>query len=496
MNNDSQGEPAGAVASPPRPAPSDPGELAIRGGAIRVAGYVVGVFVSLGAATILVRHLGVPSFGRYVTVTSLIALVGGVTEAGIYVYGIREFGLRAEPARRDLMSNLLTMRLTLSLVGIACAACFALIVGYREVLVLGALVAGGGLLFQVAADVLSIPLQSQLRLGRLTIVDLARRLMALLFIGVLALLGAGLLPLLGASAFAGAGALALLAWIVRSSIRIRLSFNWQAWRVLFAETLPYAVAVSIGAVYFYVTIIVMSLIASADQTGLFATSFRVTQVALGIPILLLTAIFPLMSQAGGAKDSAAGEMVGKVFTVAVIGGVWMSLAMVLGAPFIIDVIAGTPGRGAVSVLRLQGLVFIPSFISSSCALILISQRQYRRIVTVSSAALALNILLALVLVPALDAKGGALADVLTETLVAIALTVTLLHTVPRHQIRASVAPPVLLALALSATVLLLPVGSVARVIGATLIYFGVLLLTHTIPEDVTTAARRLRQALP
>jgi O-antigen/teichoic acid export membrane protein len=148
------------------------------------------------------------------------------------------------------------------------------------------------------------------------------------------------------------------------------------------------------------------------------------------------------------------------------------------------------------VLRLQGLVFIPSFISSSCALILISQRQYRRIVTVSSAALALNILLALVLVPALDAKGGALADVLTETLVAIALTVTLLHTVPRHQIRASVAPPVLLALALSATVLLLPVGSVARVIGATLIYFGVLLLTRTIPEDVTAAARRLRQALP
>ena len=57
--------------------------MAIRGGAIRVVGYASGVLVSLGSATILVRYLGISSFGRYVTVTSLIALVGGVTEAGI-----------------------------------------------------------------------------------------------------------------------------------------------------------------------------------------------------------------------------------------------------------------------------------------------------------------------------------------------------------------------------------------------------------------------------
>src|SRR5258708_25962995 len=97
-------------------------------------------------------------------------------------------------------------------------------------------------------------------------------------------------------------------------------------------------AVSIGAIYFYVTVIVMSLIATANQTGLFATSFRVTQVALGIPILLLTAIFPLLSHELRAQEPAAGETVGKVFTVAVIGGARMSLAIVLGAPFISAVI--------------------------------------------------------------------------------------------------------------------------------------------------------------
>lgn len=468
---------------------SNSGATAIRGGAIRVVGYAVGVLVSLGAATILVRHLGISEFGRFVTVTSLIGLVGGVTEAGVYVYGIREFGACAEPDRQDLVTNLLAMRLILTMAGIGCAACFGLAVGYRQVLVLGTLVAGVGLLIQVTADVLSISLQAQLRLGRLTVVDLSRRLAALVLIGTLALLGASLLPFLAVSAVSGAVAVSLLAWMVRSSLTIRLSFDWRAWRDMFAETLSFAMAVSIGAIYFYVTVLVMSLISSANQTGLFATSFRVTQVALTIPVLLLTAIFPLMSRERKDEAPKAGEIGGKVFTVALICGVWMSLAMVLGAPFIIDVIAGRQGQGAISVLRIQGLVLIASFISTSSALALISLRRYRPMIIASSSALALNILLALVLVPALGARGGAMADVLTETVVAIGLTVVLMRAVPRLQIRTSVVPSLVLASALSATVLLLPVGSVAHVIGASVIYFGVLLLMGTIPDEVTNAAR-------
>ena len=465
---------------------------AIRGGAIRVTGYAGGVLISLGTATILIRHLGVPDFGRYVTVTSLVALVGGVTEAGIHVYGIREFATRPEPERRHVMGQLLAMRLTLTAAGIGCVACFGLAVGYNDVVVLGTLVAGGGLMVQVIADVLSISLQSELRLGRLTVVDLSRRVAALVLVAVLALVGARVLPLLAASTAAAAIALALLAWMVRSSVTIRLSFDRGGWRELFGDTLLYAVAMSIGAVYFYVTVVVMSLIASANQTGLFATSFRVTQVALGVPVLLLTAIFPLMSREYAGDGQRAGSMAGKVFTVAVICGVWMSLAMAIGANFVIDVVAGPKGHGAISVLRIQALVLTASFVSTASALGLISLRRYRPMVIASSSALALNVLLGLILIPELGARGGALADVAVETLVATALTLTLMRAVPRHTITASVVPRVLLAAALSATALLIPMGSLAQAIGASIIYFAVLVVSNAIPADVIAAIRRAR----
>jgi len=474
------------------PVSPDEGELAIRGGAIRVVGYLSGVLISLGAATVLVRHLGISDFGRYVTVISLIALVGGVTEAGIVVYGIREFSVRTDADRRRLMADLLGMRLTLTLAGIVVAVCFGLLVGYGGVLVLGSVFAGIGLLVQVVADVLSIPLQAKLQLGRLTLVDFTRRLLMLVLIGALAAAGAGLLPFLAVSVLAGAGALALLAPMVRSLMTIGASFEWRRWRALFAETLPFAVAVSIGAVYFYVTIIVMSLIASAVQTGLFATSFRVTQAALAVPALALTAIFPLITRVHGDDDPEIGKRLGKVFDVAVIFGVWMSLAMALGAPFIIDVIAGHRAHGAISVLRIQGLVLTASFISASSMFGLLAIRRYRPMLIASSSALILNIVLGLILVPALGARGGAIADVATEALVATGLTLVFVQSLPRHSVASSVLPPVVLAAAIAAAAWLLPIGSVPRVLLATVIYFAILLLTGTMPDEVTNATRRLR----
>jgi O-antigen/teichoic acid export membrane protein len=378
----------------------------------------------------------------------------------------------------------------MTLAGIACATSFALVAGYERVLVIGTLVAGVGLLIQVSSDVLSIALQAQLQLGRLTAVELSRRLLALMLFGALALSGAGLLSFFAASVAAAALALLLLSRVVRSVMRLRLRFDWQAWRSMFADSAAYAVAMSIGAVYFYVTVIVMSLTASAQQTGIFATSFRVVQVALAVPVLLLTAIFPLMTRGPDHEASDASIAFGKVFAVAIIGGVWMSLAMAMGASFIIDVVAGSPGQAAVPVLQIQGIVLAVSFISTSSALGLISQRRYRPMVVASCSALVLNIALAILLIPVLGAEGGAVADVATEALVAVGLTIALLHANPTQRVSATTVRALLLATSLSALVFLIPIGSPVRVVAATLIYFAILLRARVIPTDVLDAVRR------
>jgi O-antigen/teichoic acid export membrane protein len=464
---------------------------AIRGGAARALGYAAGVLVSLATAAIIVRRLGIATFGRYVTVTSLVALVGGVTEAGIVVYGMREFLAREGDARRRLMANLLALRLALAAVGVAVAIAFAAVAGYGGTLVLATLVAGAGLLAQVIADVLSISLQAQLLLGRMTFVELVRRLLGLAIAGALALAGAGVVSFVAAGSVSAGAAAALMAFTTRRFVSARLEFDVAYWRALFADTLPYAVALSIAAVYLYVTVIVMSIASSALQTGLFATSFRVVQAALAVPALLLTAVFPLLARSGPGQRDAVRDAVGKVFTVAVLGGAWMSLATALGARFVIDVIAGAHGHAAAPVLRIQGLIFLVSFVSTSSALGLVSLKRYRPLIVASAGALVLDVGLALALIPALGARGGAIADVVTETVAAVWLTANLARAVPGHRISAAFIPALALALGASSLVLLLPLGSLARTALASVIYFGVLLLTRALPAELTHAARRL-----
>lgn len=453
-----------------------------------MAGYIAGVLVSLGAATLLVRYLGISEFGRFVTVSSLIALVSSLTEAGIVVYGVREFGSRDERDRRRLWANLLAMRLTLAAVGILLASVFALAVGYRRVLVIGTVVAGVGLLIQVTADVLTIPLQARLRLGLLALIDLVRRAVTLALIGVLILFGVGLLPFLAVPIPAGAIALIILSRTVRSFVTITLGFDRPAWRGLLRDTLPFAVATTVGAIYLYVTVIVMSLIATAHQTGLFATAFRVTQVALGIPGLALMAVFPVMSREQD-QQRRFGGILRRVFAVALIVGVWMSLCIALGAPFIMRVIAGGEGHAAIPVLRIQGLVLAASFVSSSSVFGLLSLRRYHPIVLMISAAIVVNIGLALALVPPLGAQGAAVADVVAEVAVAAALTLTLVRFSPEYHIGARFLPPLAAATLLSAVLFITPIGSVGRVVTASAIYFGLLLAAGAIPDDVINAVR-------
>ena len=65
------------------------GALALRGGALRVAGYLGGSLAGLGAAALLYRHLGLHGVGKYGLILALIGIIAGISELGLTVVGVR-----------------------------------------------------------------------------------------------------------------------------------------------------------------------------------------------------------------------------------------------------------------------------------------------------------------------------------------------------------------------------------------------------------------------
>src|SRR4051812_18345586 len=134
----------------------------IRGGAARTGAHGGGIVLGLVSTPLMVRHLGVDDFGRFVTVGSLIFIITRLTEGGLAAVGVREYSTRDGVARDRLVQNLLGIRAALTVVAIAGAFLFALAAGYDDVMLAGVLISGVGLAFANWFGVYVVPMTAWL----------------------------------------------------------------------------------------------------------------------------------------------------------------------------------------------------------------------------------------------------------------------------------------------------------------------------------------------
>jgi O-antigen/teichoic acid export membrane protein len=461
------------------------GTAALRGGALRSGGYALGVALSLASAPVLIHHLGVEGFGRYATVTALVALVAVGSEAGLNAIALRELSRRGGAERAPVMRDLLGVRLVVTSAGMAGAVAFAALAGYDETMVLGTLVAGAGLVLASAQALLAVPLQAQLRFGWATLIELARQVVTVALIIALALAGASLGPFFAIPLAAAIVTLAATIVLVRGTIPLRPSFDAHGWGALLRDTLPYAAATAVYAAYFRVALIIVSLRSSELETGFFATSFRVIDVVVTVPAVAVTAAFPVLARAERDDRTRFDRAATRMVDMAVPAGVLTALGLVLAAPVIVDILAPASGEPAAAVLRIQALAMIPAFVSVACVFPLLSLGRQRAILAINAGALAASVVLTLILVGPFDARGAAAATVAAEVVLATASFAVVRADVPALRSVLASLPLVLGAGAAGAAVLLVPgLPDVADIPAGLAVFAVLLVLTGRVPPEL------------
>lgn len=407
---------------------ADAGGMAIRGGAMRTGAFAGSLLLALLTAPLLVRHLGDADFGRYSSVLAVVAIVAGLTEGGVNSIAMRSLsGAENEQERDRVMRDLLGLRLLLSAAGIAVAVGFVQLAGYGGDLVVGALCAGIGMLLAVTQTLLGAVLQTQMRFGVAAAIELARGALTATLIVVLVIVGADVLAFLVIGIPSALLALLLTIRVVRGSIVLRPAFHVERWLPLLRETAIFAVAVAVNSLYFRVTLVIMSLVTTAVQTGHFAISFRVMEVLIGVPAILTTAAFPILARAVRDDRVRFAWASGRLFELALLSGVLLTLGVALGAPFVVEVLTGSGEHPATNVLRIQSLAMIGIFVASATGYPLLSLRRHRAILFANLGSMAVVVILALILAPAIGAQGGAIAGVAADFTLCIANTALLVR---------------------------------------------------------------------
>jgi O-antigen/teichoic acid export membrane protein len=463
------------------------GGILIRGGVVRFASYVGVVLLSVLSAALLTRHLA-NRFGEYTTVTSLVAVIAVVTDAGMSNIGVREYALLSGAARESLMRSLLGLRVTLTLVGVLFATAFAVAAGYYEALLLGTIVAGVGTVALVVQHSLSIPLSTELRLGTLSLFDLARQALTVAAIVVLIALGAGVFPLLAVSLAVNLALIPLTARLVRGKISTRLTLRPREWGSLLRMTVTFSLATAVGTIYVYTAQILTSLVVGLHQSAVFAVSFRVFIVAGGVPGLLVSAALPLLSRAARDDDARLAYGLQRIFETSLIGGAGVVLGIAGGAQFIVAVVGGPHFASATPVLQIQCFALLASYVLSGWGFALVSLRLQTQLLLANLAALLVSCVLTLILARSDGAQGAALATVIAETTLAAGYLIALVRGRPQYRPRIAIIGKVLVAAAPAAALSLIPtMPSPVRAVVAVVVYAGLILATRALPDEILQA---------
>ena len=411
------------------------GPAAVRGGVLRVAGYGFGAALSVISASLLFRHLGVADAGRYVTVTTLVALFGGVTEAGLWSISVRELSVTAgAPARRDLMRDIVGLRLALSTAAGLVAIGFAAASGYAPVMVAGAALCALGMVVQNVQLTWSAALAARLRFGWVAGLDLVRQVVSVGGIILLVLAGAGLLPLLALAVPAAIAVAVPTALLVRSDVSLAPRLDPAVWRRLLRDVLPFAAATAVGALYFRVSLILVSLITVERQTAFFAVSFRIVEVLVVVPLLMVSAALPIFARAAVGDGERLRFGIQRVLDTTAIFGAVVVLGVFVAADDIIAIVAGSDFGPAATVLRIQCLGLLGTFVSAVWGYGLLSLGRHRALLLLVSVPLVLNVVLTLALAPLYGARGGATATVVGELALAVAGLLLLARAIAPHRV--------------------------------------------------------------
>lgn len=469
------------------------GVTAIRGSALRSGGYVLGVLLSLLSAPLLIRHLGIDGFGAFATITALVTIVAGLSELGLTSLGVREWAQRDPAERRRLMHDLLGARIAFALLGSAGAIIFAVAAGYDSERLLGTAVASIAVIILGVQAALTVPLAGELRQGRIAAADLLRQAVTVLGIVVLVIAGAGLVPLLATAIPGAVASLLLTAAAVRGSLVVP-AFHPRHWQRLLKGTLPFVAAAAVNVVYFRMSMILTSLVGSATVVGEYAIGFRVMEVLIAVPALLISALFPLLARAAALHPERLRSTLERTWHTALSVGALVAVVVTATAPIAVLILAGERPPGAVDALRLLGVALGFSFVGVTGQFGLLAAHQHRSILLINATAFVLNAALTLVLVPPHGAAGAAVALAISEFFLAASSSLILRSTTgaPSFDVGFLARVGFAAAVGAAAIVLLAPVGDLVAAIVAPLLAFAAAAAVRAVPAELVAAFVRRR----
>jgi len=362
---------------------------------IQITGKIVSVALSLFTVSLLTRYLGASGYGNFTLAFTYVSFFSVIADFGLQVAMIREF---AEGTGRKSYGSFLIVKL--SLVALSTVAGFVALAffPYDTTVKVGISIA----IFAVALSGITTYgtaiFQSRLRLDLVTLIDIVTKVFTVgLSIGFI-YLKLNLFYIISAVLLGNLIGLVLTFILLKE--KFDFSFNKNQIKEVVFSSLPIGLLSLAGLAYFKIDTILLSLMKSTADVGMYNLSYKVLENALLIWGFYMATVFPMFARFKGNKDQENIQRLLKNSGIVVFG---LSLPIIMGvvifAPFIIRILGGESFQE--SIQSLQILIFsLPFlFINNLLSDFLIVYKKHTIILVGIGFSLLLNICLNVIVIP-------------------------------------------------------------------------------------------------
>lgn len=456
--------------------------------------------LSFAFTVLIVRQLGADAYGQYAAVLAFGATFAIFGDLGLSLYAVRQVARwRTQPDGlpliRQLFSNILAVRLILSVITTGLLTLTAWATG-RPALMIAAIALSSIGLWLYAVHGSSEAILSGME--RLALVSGTRVVNQLAFValGGLALWwGLGYLGLIVANLL-GVTAMTWLCWQAAYGATGALPRpNPAQWWPLLRASLPFGlIGLAIGLSYRFDTIL-LNIYWGDAITGYYNSVYNLIFSAVMISNVLNTALYPSYTREVAADPTRLPAIAERVLRYILA----LSLPMAFGlwaiagplVPFLFD----EQYAPAAPVLQILAWVIPFMFASEFLGYIVVIANHESRVARAVGVSSALNVGLNLVMVPVFGLLGAAVMTVVTEVALVAQHTWTLRATLRRFDLGRVVARPLLAAMLMGALVWAvqtwLPLWALVA-LGA-LSYAALMVLLRVVQADDLAFLKRLRQ---
>lgn len=263
---------------------------------VQIFGKGLALLLSLATIALTTRALGVEYFGYYTTIITFLSMFGVIADFGLVLVSSKLLSLHAHDEER-MFGTLLSVRLISALVIIGSAPLIAQLFPYPAEIKNGIAVTTLAFIAIAMTQVTTGLFQRNLTMIKSAFAEIFSKSVALLgvFLGIY--YNVGLFGILAATVVSQCCALAINLFNANRAVRIRLHFHIPYLKQIFTEALPIGIGIFWNTIYLRGDALMLSLIQSQTDVGLYGAAYRILDIVTQAPIMLMGLMIPLLASA-------------------------------------------------------------------------------------------------------------------------------------------------------------------------------------------------------